>query len=214
MKKKKKWKTIFRTRYDHYEYLIMFFELINASTTCQDLINDILQQYLNIFVIAYLNDILMYSKTFEKHVKHVRSMLKCLRKRDLRFKSEKCEFHKNEINYLNFMIERNEIRINFKKIEVVKKWKTSINVKKLQSFLEFVNYNRKFIKNYSNKTIFLIKLTAKNVSWFWRSKKKATFRKLQQICVIESILKMFDSKKSKSSKNEKHISTSRNYSRF
>ena len=99
----------------------MSFELTNASTTCQDFINNILQQYLNIFVITYLNDILMYSKTLEKHVRHVRSMLKCLRKRDLRLESKKCEFHKNEINYLNFMIKRNEIRIDFKKIEIVKK---------------------------------------------------------------------------------------------
>ena len=99
----------------------MSFKLTNALTTCQDLINNTLQQYLNIFVIAYLNDILMYSKTLKKHIKHVRLILKCLRKRDLRFKSKKCEFYKNEINYLNFMIERNEIRIDFKKIEIINK---------------------------------------------------------------------------------------------
>ena len=71
MKAKEKWKTTFRIRYEHYEYTMMSFELINTSTTCQEMINDALREHLNVFVIAYLDDILIYSKVLSKHKQHV-----------------------------------------------------------------------------------------------------------------------------------------------
>jgi hypothetical protein len=98
----------------------MSFGLINASTTCQEMINDALRQYLNIFVIAYLNDIMIYSTTLKKHVQHVSQILKCLNKRNLRLKPEKCEFHREEVDFLEFVVERHEIRMNLKKIRAVK----------------------------------------------------------------------------------------------
>jgi len=94
----------------------MPFELINASTTCQEMINDALRQYLDIFVITYLNDIMIYSITLKKHVQHVSQILKCLKRKDLRLKSEKCEFHQEKVNFLEFVVERHEIRMNSKKI--------------------------------------------------------------------------------------------------
>ncbi len=71
----------------------MSFELTNASTTCQEIINDALRQYLNQFVITYLNDIIIYSNILKKHVNYIFKVLKCLDKRNLHFKSKKCEFH-------------------------------------------------------------------------------------------------------------------------
>ncbi len=99
----------------------MSFELINASTTCQEMINDALRQYLDIFVIAYLNDIMIYLITLKKHVQHVSQILECLNKRDLRLKLKKCEFHQEKVNFLGFVVERREIRINPKKIKAIKK---------------------------------------------------------------------------------------------
>ncbi len=96
--------------------MIMLFELINVSTTCQEIINDALRQYLNIFVIAYLNDIMIYLITLKKHVQHVSQILKCLKRRNLRLKLKKCEFHRKKVNFLEFVVERHEIRINLKKI--------------------------------------------------------------------------------------------------
>jgi len=89
--------------------MIMSFELINAPTTYQEMINDALRQYLNIFVIAYLDDIMIYLITLKEHVQHVFQMLKCLNKRNLRLKSKKCEFHQKEVNFLEFVVERHEI---------------------------------------------------------------------------------------------------------
>jgi len=100
--------------------MIMSFELINAPATCQKMINDALRQYLNIFVIAYLNDIMIYLITLKKHVQHVSQILKCLNRRDLRLKPEKCEFHREEVDFLGFVVKRHEIRMNPKKIKIVK----------------------------------------------------------------------------------------------
>jgi hypothetical protein len=100
--------------------MVMSFELINVSTTCQEMINDALRQYLDIFVIAYLNDIMIYLITLKKHVQHVFQILECLNKRDLRLKPEKCEFHREKVNFLEFVVERHEIRINLEKIKAVK----------------------------------------------------------------------------------------------
>ena len=100
--------------------MIMSFELINVSTTCQEIINDALRQYLNIFVIAYLNDIMIYSITLKEHVQHVSQILECLNQRNLRLKLEKCEFHREKVDFLEFVVERHEIRINSKKIKAIK----------------------------------------------------------------------------------------------
>ena len=140
----------------------MSFELTNASTTCQEMINDALRQHLDQFVIAYLDDIMIYSKILEEHVSHVSKVLECLDMRNLHLKPEKCEFHREEVDFLGFVVGRHEVRMNPKKLRAVKEWKPSINVKKVQSFLGFMNYNRKFIKNYFASAISLTNLTKKD----------------------------------------------------
>jgi hypothetical protein len=93
IKKRDKWKTAFGSRLRHYEYLVMLFELINALTLYQSLINNILRKYLNDFVIVYLDDILIYSKTKEKHIKYVTAVLKVLEKVNVRINNAKSVFH-------------------------------------------------------------------------------------------------------------------------
>ena len=172
MKARKEWKTIFRIRYEHYEYMIISFELINASTTCQEMINDALREHLNVFVVAYFDDILIYFKTLIEYKQHVRTMLQCLEQKQLLFKPKKCEFHKFEIEFFEFVIETQRVRMNSTKIKAIKDWSQSTNVKEVQAFLEFVNYNRKFIKNYFKKIISLINLTIKNKPWIWKYSKQ------------------------------------------
>ena len=98
----------------------MSFELINASTTCQKLVNNILRKHLDIFVIAYLNDIFVYFKTKEKHIKHVNIVLELLMQRNLLLKSKKCEFYKKEVDFLNFIVGNNTIRMNSAKVQTVR----------------------------------------------------------------------------------------------
>ena len=98
----------------------MSFELINASTTCQEMINDALREHLNVFVIAYLNDILIYFKTLKEHEQHVRTMLRCLKQRRLLFKLEKCEFHQFNVEFLEFVIKIEKMRMNLVKLKAIK----------------------------------------------------------------------------------------------
>jgi len=98
----------------------MSFELTNASTTCQKMINNVLRQYLNRFVIAYLNDIMIYLNILKEHISHIFKVLECLNKRNLHLKSKKCEFHRKEIDFLEFVVERHEVRMNLKKLRAIK----------------------------------------------------------------------------------------------
>ena len=98
----------------------MSFELINASTTCQKLVNNTLREHFDIFIITYLNDILIYFKTKEKHIKYVSIVLELLMQRNLLLKSKKCEFHKKEMNFLNFIIENDTIRMNSAKVQAIR----------------------------------------------------------------------------------------------
>ncbi len=98
----------------------MSFELTNVLTTCQKIINDVLRQYLNQFVITYLNDIIIYSKILKEHVSYIFKVLKCLNIKNLHLKSKKCEFHRKKINFLKFVVKRYKVRINFKKLQTIK----------------------------------------------------------------------------------------------
>ncbi len=98
----------------------MSFGLTNASTTCQEMINDALRQYLDRFVIAYLNDIIIYSKTLKEHVSYIFKVLECLNIRNLHLKPKKCEFHREKVNFLEFVVERHEVRMNPKKLRTIK----------------------------------------------------------------------------------------------
>ncbi len=98
----------------------MSFELTNVSTTCQKIINDALRQYLNRFVITYLNNIIIYLNILKKHVNYVSKVLKCLNKRNLHLKSKKCKFHQEKVDFLEFVVERHEVRMNLKKLRAIK----------------------------------------------------------------------------------------------
>lgn len=195
MKREEEWKTAFQIQYRYYKYNVMLFELMNTSAICQEMINNALWEYLNIFIIAYLDNILVFFKIMKEHVNYIKKILKQLNERDLQLKSEKCKFHKKDVNFLEFVIDRKEIRMNSVKINTVREWKQSINIKKVMSFLRFVNYNRKFIKDYFKKVISLINLTVKNRSWNWEKSEEEAFQQLKQAYLKKSVLKMFNSKK-------------------
>ncbi len=98
----------------------MSFELTNISTTYQEIINNILRQHLNRFVIIYLNDIMIYLKILKEHVSYVFKVLKYLDKKNLHLKLKKCEFHQKEIDFLKFVVRRYEVRMNLKKLQAIK----------------------------------------------------------------------------------------------
>ncbi len=143
----------------------MPFDLTNASATFQAFVNNVLRRYLDQFVIVYLNDILVYSKTKKEHVQHVKKILQTLKKADLRIKSEKSEFHVQSVQFLGFIVTSQSLRMNSKKIEAVTTWPTSKSKVEVQFFLEFANFYRRFIEKYFRIVSSLTNLTKKNISF-------------------------------------------------
>jgi len=109
MKEGEEWKTAFRTRYGLYEYQVMPFGLTNAPASFQALINHTLHEYLDDFVVAYLDDILIFSKDYDQHVEHVKKVLAKLLEAKLWIKLTKCEFHRHSVRFLGFIISREGI---------------------------------------------------------------------------------------------------------
>ena len=108
----------------------------------QELINDILQDILDKYVIAYLDDMLIYlNKIFKNYIIKVKEVLKWFNNRRFLFKSEKCKFYQEKIEFLRYIVGKNEIYINPAKIKIILEWPISTNIKKSKKFLKFVNFN-------------------------------------------------------------------------
>ena len=112
------WKTAFHTKYKLFKYLMMLFELINTLTSFQSYINKTLYEYINVFVVIYLDDIIIYSSCEKNHKKYIQQMLQTLTEADLYMKLNKCKFDTHKINFLSYMIisERISMKISFLKI--------------------------------------------------------------------------------------------------
>ena len=158
-------KTAFRTRYGHYEFLVMPFCLINAPTAFIDLMNLVFRPYVDQFVIVFIEDILVYSKDRENHDTHLRVVLESLRKEQLYAKLIKCEFWLNEVSFLGHIVSKEGIRVVPKKIEVVVEWKPPRNVTKVRSFLGLAGCYRRFVKGFSMIAAPMMRLLQKNVKF-------------------------------------------------
>ncbi len=140
----------------------MLFELKNTSVIFQRLINDTLREYLDDFAITYLDDILIYSNDLKMHCSHVHKILRKLSERVLYVKKSKSKFEVKKIEFLNYVIQFEQIKKNSKKTDAVRNWPSSKWVKKVQAFLELMNYYWKFIPNYAKIAESLTQLTHKN----------------------------------------------------
>ncbi|GJZ75476.1 putative reverse transcriptase domain-containing protein [Tanacetum coccineum] len=155
-------KTAFRTRYGHFEFTVMPFGLTNAPAVFMDLMNRVCKPYLDKFVIVFIDDILIYSKTKEDHEVHLGLVLELLRKEKLYAKFSKCEFWLQEVHFLGHVVNQNGIHVDPSKIEAVKNWKTPTTPSEIRSFLGLAGYYRRFIANFSKIAKPLTSLTQKN----------------------------------------------------
>jgi hypothetical protein len=124
------WKTAFRTRYGLFESLVMPFGLTNAPASFQEFINDTLRPFLDIFCLAFLDDILIYSDNLKEHREHVTAVMTSLKEAGLYLKTEQCEFHKEEVKYLELIVGVNGIRMDLEKVQAVENWEAPENSKK------------------------------------------------------------------------------------
>ncbi|GJZ53083.1 putative reverse transcriptase domain-containing protein [Tanacetum coccineum] len=142
-------KTAFRTRYGHYEFMVMPFGLTNAPAVFMDLMNRVYKPYLDKFVIVFINDILIYSKSKEEHEVHLKLVLELLRKEKLYAKFFKSEFWLQEVYFLRHVVNQSGIHVDPSKIKAVKNWNAPITPSEVRSFLGLAGYYRHFIANFS-----------------------------------------------------------------
>lgn len=190
-------KTAFLTRYGLFEYVVMPFGLCNAPGTFQAFINDTLREYLDEFCSGYLDDILIYSDTYEDHVTHVSKVLERLIEAGLFLDIDKCEFFVQEVKYLGLIITTDGVKMDPRKIEAIVDWKEPRCIKDIQAFLGFCNFYRKFIHNYSAIAVPLSKLTRdaeKTFAFPWASgsTEDNAFRALKEAFLSANMLAHFD----------------------
>lgn len=135
----------------------MFFRLTNASTIFCNLMNDILYELLDRFIIIYLDDIVVYNETLEEHVQFLEEVLSKLRAHQLYVKKEKCEFCMQEIMFLGHKVSKGQIRMDERKVKVIVEWTSPTKVSELRLFLGQTNYYQHFVKDYSNPLTDLLK---------------------------------------------------------
>ena len=117
-------KTIFRTRYGHYEFLVMSFGLTNAPVAFMDLMNRVFRLYLDLFMVVFIDDILVYSKDAQEHEQYLRIVMETLREKKLYAKLSKCDFWLKEVSFLGHIVLAEVIRVDPIKIEVIVNWKS------------------------------------------------------------------------------------------
>ncbi|GJW89564.1 putative reverse transcriptase domain-containing protein [Tanacetum coccineum] len=168
-------KTAFRTRYGHFEFTVMPFGLTNAPAVFMDLMNRVCKPYLDKFVIVFIDDILIYSKSEEEHETHLKTILDLLKEEKLYAKFSKCEFWLKEVQFLGHVVNRNGIHVDPSKVESVKNWKTPESPTEIRSFLGLAGYYRRFIENFSKIAKPLTLLTQKNKAYVWGDKQEEAF---------------------------------------
>ncbi|KAJ9538003.1 hypothetical protein OSB04_030736 [Centaurea solstitialis] len=185
-------KTAFRTRYGHYEFLVMPFGLTNAPAAFMDLMNRVCQPYLDKFVIVFIDDILIYSKTEEEHGNHLREILNLLKREKLFAKFSKCEFWLRKVQFLGHVVSGEGIQVDPAKIEAIKSWEPPKSPSEVRSFLGLAGYYRKFIKDFSRIAIPLTALTKKNIEFKWDKDQEEAFTTLKERLCSAPILALPD----------------------
>ncbi len=184
--------TIFIISFDFYKYHVMSFELINGSTFYQHYMNDVLFNYLHQFCQIYLDDIIIYSKTLKKHKRHVRLVLHRLQETDLQININKCKFHVQKIFFLKLLLFIEELKMNLRKVQAVVEWSTSTNLIQMQFFVDFCNFYRRFIKNFSKIVHSLIQLIQKKMIFEWNQACQMIFDYMKKWMTEVFILRHFD----------------------
>jgi hypothetical protein len=172
-------KTAFRTRYGHYEFLVLPFGLTNAPATFMHLMHQALRPFLDECALVFLDDILIYSKTLEDHQRHVRLVLDALREQKLYAKESKCEFFKHEVEFLGHRVGRDGVRMMEDKVQAIREWPTPRSVRDVRAFLGTAGYYRKFIRDFSAIAAPLSELTKDSVKFEWTASHESAFVRLK-----------------------------------
>jgi hypothetical protein len=185
-------KTTFKTRYGHYEFVVVSFGLTNAPVTFKCLMNNVLSKFLDIFVFFFIDDILIYSKNREKHEEHLKLMLQVLREHHLYAKFSKCDFFQKQVHYLSHVISEEGVTVGPEKIKSIMEWPIPKDVSDIRSSMGLARYYRRFIKRFSKIGCPTTALKKKGVKFTWTSECEERFQELKYLLTHAPILKIAD----------------------
>jgi hypothetical protein len=181
-------KTAFNTRYGQYEYTVLPFGLCNGPATCMRLMQDVLSDYLDKFVMVYLDDCLQFNDCEEDAIRDLRLILQRLKDNDLHLKLSKCVFGVDEVDYLGHVVSKDGLKVDPKKVEAVKSWPEPTDLGQLRSFMGLVGYYRKFVPALAQIALPLSELVKKNVPWIWSDQQRQAFERLKEALTTAPVL--------------------------
>jgi hypothetical protein len=174
-------KTAFRTRYGHYEFTVVLFGLSNTPVVFMCLKNGVFRDYLDKFVIVFLDDILVYSKSEEEHEKHLRMVLQVLINHHLYTKLSKCSFYQRQIHYLGHIISEEGIVVDPEKVDSIQEWSVPRNVAEVRYFMGLEGYYKRFIAEFSKIAHPITSLQRKEKKFQWTEECESSFQGLKQL---------------------------------
>ena len=184
-------KTAFITPFGLYEFKVMPFGLCNAPATFQRMMNNILMPYLGQFVLVYLDDICIYSKSEEEHLEHVAKVLSLLEASELIARSKKCTFGVHEMDFLGHVVTDEGLKVQSSKVKAVTDWPTPTNVTQVLQFKGLVGFYRRFIRGFS-KVAAPPSALCGNVPWHWGTEEQQSFEELKRLVTTAPVLKLSD----------------------
>jgi len=180
IKPRDKWKAAFHTNHGLFELLVMFFGMTNSPATFQTMMNEVFRTVIaEGIIIVYLDNILIFTKTEEKHEQAVWRVLEILAEHKLFLCPEKCEFHQKQIKYLELVISENKVAMDPVKVAGVCNWPVPENQTDVQAFIGFVNFYCRFIQDFLTIARPLFNLTRSNKTWNWDAKEQEAFECLK-----------------------------------
>jgi hypothetical protein len=168
------------------------FGLSNAPVVFMCLMNGVFREYLDKFVIVFLDEILIYSKLEEEYEHHLRMVLQVLREHQLYAKLNKCSFYQKQIHYLEHIISKDGIEVDLEKVESIREWSTPKNVTEVRSFMGLASYYRRFIGGFLKIAHPITSLLRKGMKFQWTSNCERSFQHLKQLLTSSPILRIVD----------------------
>jgi hypothetical protein len=185
-------KTAFRTRFGHYEFVVVPFGLTNAPAVFMSFMNDIFWKYLDRFVQVFLDDILIYSRNEREHEEHLQIVLSCLRKNKLYGNLSKCSFFQKEIHYLGHIISGEGISVDPEKVKAIVKWLEPKNAHEVRSFMGRAGYYQRFVEGFSKIVKPITTFQCKGVKYEWTEECNSAFIELKRLLTSAPILRVPD----------------------
>ena len=169
-------------------FLVMPFGLTNALAAFMNLMNRVFKPFLDKFVVVFIDDILIYSKSVKEHENHLRLVLQLLPEKKLYAKLKNCEFWLDSVAFLGHVVSKDGIVVDLKKVEAVVEWNRLNNVTEVRSFSGLVGYYRRLVEGFSHLAMPLTRLTQKGAKFEWTGKCEESFQELKRRLVTAPIL--------------------------